>query len=113
MKVSRKINKKIHKELLMLCLFVWLSVTPCFAQSQGTPTGQQTQQAPPPTNNSTPSNIRFDVGGALNGSIYTNKFPGSTLALPQGWRAQDGASRQRSAEADTETPVQRTDKQSA
>ena len=97
----------------MFCLLVWLSVSPCFAQSEGTPTGQQTQQVPTPTNNSTPNSLRIDVGGALNRSIYTNKFPGFTLTLPKGWRAQDGVSRQQSEEADTETPVQRADNQSA
>jgi hypothetical protein len=112
MKTSRIINKKNQMELLMFCLFVWLSVTPCFAQSPGTPTGQQTQQAPSPTINSAPSSIRVDAGGALNRSIYTKKFSGFTLALPQGGRAQEGAARQPSEEPDTETIVQRTDKQS-
>jgi hypothetical protein len=90
-----------------------------FAQSQGRPTGQQTQQPPPPTTNLTPSSIRVDVGGALNGAIYTNKFPdftnkfpSFTLAPPQGWRAQDVASRRRFAEAGAEAPTQSTDKQS-
>src|SRR4030095_7829465 len=90
-----------------------------FAQSQGPPTGQQTQQAPTSTTNLTPYGIRVDVGGALNGSIFknkfpdfTNKFPSFTPAIPQRWRAQDAASRQRSAEAGAETPAQSTDKQS-
>jgi hypothetical protein len=113
MKASRKINKKNRKELLMFCLLVWLSVSPCFAQSQGTPTGQQPQQAPPPTTNSTPSSTSVDGGGALKGSIYPNKFPGSTPALPKGGRAQDVDSRQQSAEAATEPPGQLTDKQPA
>jgi hypothetical protein len=118
MKALRRINKKNQKGLLMFCLVACFSVSPSFAQSQGTPTGQQTQQAPPPTTNLTPSGIRVDVGGAHNGSIYTNKFPdftnkfpGSTLALPQGRRAQDVASRQRFAEAGAETPAQALDKQ--
>jgi hypothetical protein len=95
------------------------AISPSFAQSQRRPTGQQTQQAPPPTTNLTPSGIRVDVGGALNGAIFanrfpdfTNKFPGFTPAIPQRWRAQDAASRQRSAEAGAETPAQSTDKQS-
>jgi len=95
------------------------AISPSFAQSQGRPTGQQIQQAPPPTTNLTPSGIRVDVGGALNGGIFTNKFPdftnkfpGFTPAIPQRWRAQDTASRQRSAEAGAETPAQSTDKQS-
>src|SRR5262245_23821960 len=104
MKSSRKINEKNRKELLMFCLLVWLSVFHCFAQPQGTPTGQQPQQAPPATTNSSPSSISVDVGGALNKSIYTNKFPGSTLVFPKRWRAQDAASRQQSTEAATEPP---------
>jgi MltA-interacting protein MipA len=92
-------------------LFACFSVSPSFAQSQGMPTGQQTQQAPPPTTNLTPSGIRVDVGGAHNGSIYTSKFPDFTITLPQEWRAQDVASRQRSAEAGAETPAQSPDKQ--
>jgi hypothetical protein len=118
MKAPKRINKKNQKGLLMFCLVACFSVSPSFAQSQGTPTGQQTQQAPPPTTNLTPSDIRVDVGGAHNGSIYTNKFPdftnkfpGSTLALPQGRRAQDVASRRRFAEAGAETPAQAPDKQ--
>jgi outer membrane scaffolding protein for murein synthesis (MipA/OmpV family) len=39
----------------MFFLFVLFSVSTSFAQSQETPTGQQTQHAPPPTANSTPS----------------------------------------------------------
>jgi len=53
MKAQRRINKKYQKQLLMLCLIAWFSVAPSFAQSDGTPTGQQTQQSPPPTTNST------------------------------------------------------------
>jgi hypothetical protein len=106
MKASRKINKKKRKELLMFCLLVWLSVSPCFAQSQGTPTGQQPQQAPPLTTNSTSSSTSVDVGGALNGSIHTNKLPGSTPA-----RAQDVDSRQQPAEDAKEPPGQLTDNQ--
>jgi hypothetical protein len=105
--------------IFLLIAGVTGAISPSFAQSQGPPTGQQTQQAPPLTTNLTPSGIRVDVGGALNGSIYTNKFPNFTnkfpsfiLAKPQGWRAQDVASRQRSAEAGSETPAQSTDKQS-
>jgi len=111
MKVLRRINKKNQKELLMFYLFACFSVSPSFAQSQGMPTGQQTQQAPPPTTNLTPSGIRVDVGGAHNGSIYTSKFPDFTITLPQEWRAQDVASRQRSAEAGAKTPAQSPDKQ--
>ena len=91
----------------MFCLLVLLSVFPCFAQPQGTPTGQQPQQAPPATTNSSPSSTSVDVGR----SIYMNKFPGSTSALPKGWRAQDVDSRQQSAKAATEPPGQLTDKQ--
>jgi hypothetical protein len=118
MKAPKRMNKKNQKGLLMFCLIALFSVSPSFAQSQGTPTGQQTQQAPPPTTKLTPSSIRVDVGGTHNGSIYTNKFPdftnkfpGLTLALPQGWRAQDVASRQQFAEAGAETPAQLPDKQ--
>jgi len=118
MKAPRITNKKNQKGPLMLCLFAWFSAFPAFAQSQGTPTGQQTQQAPPPTTNLTPSSIRVDVGGAHNGSIFTNKFPdftnkfpGFTPALPQGRRTQDVASRQRFAEAGAETPAQSPGKQ--
>src|SRR5262249_49812891 len=71
-------------------------ISPSFAQSQGPPTGQQTRQAPTLTTNLTPSGVRVDVGGAHNGSIFTNKFPdftnkfpSSILAIPQEWRAQD------------------------
>jgi hypothetical protein len=39
----------------MFFLFVLFSVSTSFAQSQETPTSQQTQHAPPPTTNSTPS----------------------------------------------------------
>src|SRR6266498_2832723 len=112
MKVLRRINKKNQQELLMFYLFACFFVSPSFAQSQGMPTGQQTQQAPPPTTNLTPSGIRVDVGGAHNGSIYTSKFPDFTITLPQEWRAQDVASRQRSAEAGAKTPAQSPDKQS-
>jgi hypothetical protein len=61
MKAQRKINKNYQKQSLMVCLFAWFSVSPCFAQSQGTPAGQQTQQASPPTTNSTPSSARVDT----------------------------------------------------
>jgi hypothetical protein len=111
--MPRRINKKNQKELLLFYLFVCFSVSPSFAQSQGTPTGQQTQQAPIPTTNSKPSSIRIDIYGTLNGSIQTNKFPVFTLALPQGWRAQDVASRQQSAEAAAESPAEMTDKSSS
>jgi len=53
MKTPRRIKRKNQKALLMFCLIALFSVSPSFAQSQGTPTGQQTQQAPPPTTNST------------------------------------------------------------
>ena len=53
MKAPRRINKKYQKELLIFCLIAWFSVATSFAQSQETPTGQQTQQSPPPTTNST------------------------------------------------------------
>jgi hypothetical protein len=62
MKATRGINMKNQKGLLMFCLFAWFSASPAFAQSQGTPTGQQTQQAPPPTTTSTPSGIRAEAG---------------------------------------------------
>src|SRR5262245_1281042 len=113
MKASRKITQKNRKELPLFCFLMWLFVSPCFAQPQGTPTSQQPQQAPPPTNNTTPSSTSVDVGGTLNGSIYTKKFPGANLPLPKGWRAQDGASRQQSAEAAAKTPEDSTDKQSS
>src|SRR5215471_18110675 len=53
MKAQRRINKKYQKHLLMFCLIALFSVSPTLAQSQGTPTGQQTQQSPPPNTNST------------------------------------------------------------
>jgi hypothetical protein len=116
--MHRPFEKRLSLVFLLIA-GVTGAISPSFAQSQGKPTGQQTQQAPPPTTNLTPSGIRVDVGGALNGSIFTNKFPdfrnkfpSSILAIPQGWRAQDAASRQRSAEAGAETPAQSTDKQS-
>jgi hypothetical protein len=59
MKAQRKINMKNQKELLMVCLFAWFSVSPCFAQSQGTPAGQQTQPVPLPTTNSTETPARL------------------------------------------------------
>src|SRR5262245_34695453 len=62
MKAPRIINKKNQKRLLMLCMFVSFSASPAFAQSQGTPTGQQSQQAPPPTTKSTPSSRRAEAG---------------------------------------------------
>jgi hypothetical protein len=111
--MTHRLFEKRLSLVFLLIVGVIGAISPSFAQTQGTPTGQQTQQAPPPTTNSTPSSIRVDIGGALNGSIYTNKFPGFTLAPPQGWRAQDVASRQRFAEAGAETPAQLTDKQSA
>jgi hypothetical protein len=61
MKATRRINNKNQKGLLMFCLFVWFSASPSFAQSQGTPTSQQTQQAPQPTTTSTPSDIRVEA----------------------------------------------------
>src|SRR5262245_10526674 len=94
MKASWKINKKNRKELLMFFLLVWLVVSPCFAQSQGTPTDQQHQPAPQPTTNSTPSSKSVDLDGAHNGPIDTNKSPASIPSLPEGWRAQAVASRQ-------------------
>jgi hypothetical protein len=62
MKATRRINNKTQKRLLMFCLFAWFSASTSFAQSQGTLTGQQTQQAPPPTITSTPSSIRVEAG---------------------------------------------------
>ena len=128
-KLSFMMLRSFEKRLSLVFLLiagVTGAISPSFAQSKRPPTGQQTQQAPPSTTNLTPSGIRVDVGGALNGSIYTNKFPAFTnkfpaftnkfpsfiLAKPQGWRAQDAASRQRSAEAGAETVSQSTDKQS-
>ena len=115
-------HRQFEKRLSLVFLLiagVTGATSPSFAQSQGRPTGQQTQQAPPLTTNLTPASIRVDVGGALNGAIFTNKFPdftnkfpGFTPAIPQRWRAQDATSRQRSAEAGVETPAQSTDKQS-
>src|SRR5262245_52006922 len=121
----RSFEKRLSLVFLLIA-GVTGAISPSFAQSQGPPTGQQIQQAPPSATNLTPSGIRVDVGGALNGSIYANKFPAFTskfpaftnkfpsfiLAKPQGWRAQDVASRQRSAEAGAETPSQSPDKQS-
>jgi hypothetical protein len=52
MKAPRRINKKYQKQLLMFCLIAWFSVSPSFAQSQGTPTDQQAQQSTPPATNS-------------------------------------------------------------
>jgi len=62
MKAPIRINMMNQKELLMSCLIALFSVSPSFAQSQGTPTGQQTQQSPPLTTNSTPSSIRAEAG---------------------------------------------------
>jgi hypothetical protein len=62
MKAIRRINNKNQKGLLMFCLFAWFSASPSFAQSQGTPTSQQTQQAPQPTTTSTSSDIRVEAG---------------------------------------------------
>ena len=62
MKATRRINNKNQKGLLMFCLFAWFSASTSFAQSQGTLTGEQTQQAPPPTITSTPSSIRVEAG---------------------------------------------------
>jgi hypothetical protein len=116
--MHRPFEKRLSLVFLLIA-GVTGAISPSFAQSQGAPTGQQTQQAPPPTTNLTPSSIRVDVGGAINGSIYTNKFPNFTNkfpsftpAPPQGWRAQDVASRQRFEEAGAETLAQSTDKQS-
>jgi len=133
--LSFMMHRPFEKRLSIVFLLiagVTGATSPSFAQSQGRPTGQQTQQAPLPTTNLTPSSIRVDVGGVLNGSIFTNKFPDFTnkspdftnkfprftnkfpnfiLAKPQGWRTQDEASRQRSAEAGAETPAQSTDEQ--
>ena len=53
MKAPRRINKKYQKQLLIFCLIAWFSVSTSFAQSQETPTGQQTPQSPPPTTDST------------------------------------------------------------
>jgi hypothetical protein len=73
MKALRRINMKNQKELLMFCLIALFSVSPSFAQSQGTPTGQQTQQAPPPTTNSTPSSKRVDVDSTPTQAQSTDK----------------------------------------
>src|SRR5215470_3067277 len=69
MKSPRGINMKYQKRLLMLCLIALFSVSPSFAQSQGTPTGQQTQQASPPTTNSTPSSARAEAGAETQGQL--------------------------------------------
>jgi hypothetical protein len=122
----RNLSVMMHRSFEKRLLLVFLPIagvtgatSHSFAQSQERPTGQQSQQAPPPTTNLTPSSIRIDVGGALNGAIYTNKFPdftnkfpSSTLAPPRGWRAQDVTSRKLFAEAGAETLTQSTDKQS-
>jgi len=52
MNTPRRINKKSQKQLLMFGLIALFSVSTSFAQSQGAPTDQQTQQSPPPTINS-------------------------------------------------------------
>jgi hypothetical protein len=116
--MHRPFEKRLSLVFLLIAGIIG-ATSPSFAQSQEAPTGQQTQQTPPLTSNLTPSVIRDDVGGALTGAIFTNKFPdftnkfpGFTPAIPQRWRAQDGASRQRSAEAGAETPARSTDKQS-
>jgi hypothetical protein len=109
--MHRPFEKRLSLVFLLIA-GVTGAISPSFAQSQGMPTGQQTQQSPPQTTNLTPSSIRVDVGGAINGSIYTNKFPSFTLAPPQGWQAQDVASRQRFEEAGAETSAQSPDKQS-
>jgi hypothetical protein len=57
MKAPKRMIKKNQKGLIMFCLIALFSVSPSFAQSQGTPTSQKTQQAPQPTTNSTPSSI--------------------------------------------------------
>src|SRR5262245_54965079 len=62
MKATRRFNRKNQKGLLMFCLFAWLFVSPSFAQSQRTPTIPQTQQAPPPATDSTPSGVRAEAG---------------------------------------------------
>jgi hypothetical protein len=62
MKATRRINNKNQKGLLTFCLIAWFSASPSFAQSQGTPASQQTQQAPQPTTTSTPSDIRVEAG---------------------------------------------------
>ena len=120
--LSFMMHRSFEKRLSLVFLLiagVTGAISPSFAQSQGMPTGQQTQQAPPLTTNLTPSSIRVDVVGAINGSIYmnkfpdfTNKFPSFTLAPPQGGRVQDVASQQRFEESGAETPAQSTDKQS-
>src|SRR5262249_46491494 len=110
--MHRPFEKRLSLVFLLIA-GVTGAITPSFAQSQEAPTGQQPQQAPPPTTNLTPSSILVDVGGAFNGAIFTNKypdftnkFPGFTPAKPQGSRAQDAASRQRYAETGAETPAQ-------
>jgi len=64
---------KNQKGLLMFCLIALFSVSPSFAQSQGTPTGQQTQQAPPPTTNSKPSSPRVEVSEPTTPTQSTDK----------------------------------------
>jgi hypothetical protein len=116
--MHRPFEKRLSLVFLLIA-GVTGATSPSFAQSQGRPTGQQTQQAPPPTTNLTPSRISVEVGGALNGAIhtnqspdFTNQFPSFILAKSQGWRAQDVGSQRRSADAGAETPAQSTDKQS-
>jgi hypothetical protein len=91
MKATKSMNKKNQKGLLMFCLIALFSVSPSFAQSQGTPTGQQTQQVPPPTTNSTPTGQKTQQAPPPT----TNSTPSS---IP--------------AEAAAETPAQLTDKES-
>jgi len=96
MKATKRMNKKNQKGLLMFCLIALFSVSPSFAQTQGTPTGQQTQQVPPPTTNSTPT------GQKTQQTLPPTTNPPTTNSTPSSIPA----------EAAAETPAQLTDKES-
>jgi len=81
--------------LLIVCLFAWFSVSPSFAQSQETPTGQQTQQSPPPTTNSTETPEQLtDKQSTFTYGAETNFSSG---AVWRGLSLQDGPVGQPSA----------------
>ncbi|HKQ91260.1 MAG TPA: hypothetical protein VJZ77_11275 [Blastocatellia bacterium] len=75
MKATRRINNKNQKGLLMFCLIAWFFASPSFAQSQGTPTNQQTQQAPQPTTTSTSSGIGAEAGAETPAQLTEKESP--------------------------------------
>ena len=80
----RRINKKNRSELLMFCMFALFSVSPSFAQSQGTPTEEQTQQAPPPSVNSLhPAYVLMPAAPIMGRSLRTS-FRVSLLIYQKG-----------------------------